>query len=108
MYALIDTCHTLAVELHPGDIRFHESDDEPTGRIRIDARWNPDTTVVEFVGGPAHSTVMDVEGAPNETVMIPALTPTDETDPPVFTVKRIEYRMTGWSETDRHWIYSPA
>lgn len=88
------------------DIEFIERGAEYDGLL-IMARWFPAHGVVEFHGGPADGEVREVPpqmiGQPILLVSEPAWT-ADLGDAPVPT-PRLEYRLGGWHEETRAWVY---
>lgn len=109
-----DIAHSFALELHPDDIRFGETEvDDVVAGVEVRSWWEPPTTEIELRGGGEHDgTRGDWHGAPDLPLFVPEPPRIDRRtlhDPPDTEAlpAPLKYVCTGWSETGRRWVYSP-
>lgn len=108
---IIEACYPFAVVVDPRDIEFNT--ESVQFGIRVEARWRPCTDEVEFVGGPADGSVYAVQDAPRRAVVVAVAS-----DHPNYAdslavpsayddslPQRVAYRLTGWHEGARRWVY---
>lgn len=111
--ALVDEAHALAVEVHLGDVAFveGESEDVPFA-VRILARWSPQTHEVELCGGHLDGTVMAVRCI-DDPIRVPLPPPPiglvrNDDLYPTAVLESQDFKMVGWSESTRRWVYAAA
>ena len=98
-----------AVVPHPQDFEFREVDHDDFA-VKIECAWRPATNIVQMHGGPSDGQVIAVQrvGDPIEVVVAPPVRWSESGDGPVSpTLDRVAYRLDGWSETAREWVYRP-
>lgn len=112
---LIDDAHPLGVEIDKRDIQFTEMEGNPArNTCKYRAQWSPMHGVVELLGGPLDGQVHTMEPS-LITYAHPLVFPTlitrhdiwhpDPDGPAAPTVANMEYRMSGYREESRAWVY---
>jgi hypothetical protein len=107
---LIHAAHPLAVEIDPLDVAFTEEPDARRFAVRIRGYWQPSVRTVEMAGGASDGVLVDVQDV-ERPILVPVPTAhplLDETFPSSPRLDALQYQLSGWSETDRVWIFSPA
>lgn len=105
-------CLPFVVEIHPSDIRFRQEPAETAPFTeQITAYWRPETTEVQFFGGPADGDVRSIQQA-GDSVRIAVEPGIDWRNPPTapepVTLNVVTYSLAGWDETARRWVYRSA
>ena len=109
---LVEFCRPFAVELHEGDVCFKQwtSESVPFTEV-VTACWRPTTHEAEFFGGHADGKVLEVENV-GQHLLLPTEPEMDWRDPPagpdLLTPNAVTYRLDGWDETARRWVYRSA
>lgn len=100
---------TLAVEIDIQDMYFKWLDDEIEGMNvrKLRARWEPETTDALLLNGPMEGQRYHLQRDQLYTALS-AFAHAESLDPmgegPV--VERVEYRLSGWHESERIWTFS--
>lgn len=108
--ALIEACHTFAVEVRPDDVQMREGEEGSTDfAVEYVARWRPTTRTVEFRGGPVDGMLREVQGIGdpvNVAVHQPVWADLPD-EPAVMTRNYVTYSLDGWDEDAGRWVYRP-
>ncbi len=107
-----DLGHPFAIEVQPEDLQFREVDEDDQ-LVRVDCRWNPQTTTAEMRGGPNDGEIVDFRDAGDPIIPLyfparPASLVGVELDPSRLGPIKVEYRLGGWSEHEHRWVYDYA
>jgi len=117
--ALIEMGHPLGVEIHPGDVRLVQLEQDREHRTRglvpFRGGWKPETREVELAHAGEHDgRIYSVRrvGDPLRAHVAPSLSAYVAYDPPdpaaSISIPIIEFALSGWNETARRWVYRPA
>lgn len=109
---LVEAGHTFGIEIHPDDLRIETSEMSEVCAVAGTVRWRPSTREVVLVGGPCDGSIYALRtvGEPL-TVLARSLKPSTLLSPQTAAIRldldRVIYRLGGWHETDRRWVYTP-
>lgn len=112
---LSDAAHTYGVEIDFDDVLVVEEEtDEEHMRLGIVVAWCPLTKAIELVGGEYDGRVMVVQNI-HQPLTIAVMKPISLLDveaskqlPPSPLYDEIVYRLSGWREQERRWVFTPA
>lgn len=99
------------VEIHSGDLQLFKEDDFTSFMgYRFTVRWRPTTHAVQFRVGPEEGWIAQVADL-GLTVEVPIGQYLSGPDPgiePFGKVDLVPYRMAGWNEMERCWVFMPV
>lgn len=99
----------FGVVIHPGDLVVHQQQDYADFGIRLSLSWKPSTKNVQFRAGSDEGWIAHVPDL-GVSYQIPVgqqhgISDSQDLFGPVEVV---DYRMGGWNELERCWVFTPA
>jgi len=114
---LVEMGHPLGVEIHLDDVQMRRQEITKDHAMRnivpFQAAWRPTTTLVELAHVGEFDGKLMLLGRVGEPLLLPvtASSPPLAFDPGEMateispTIATLEFRLDGWNETERRWIY---
>lgn len=107
---LVSEAHAFAIELHEADLslQWTTDDDQPWREWGV-MRWHPNVREVELCGGPEDGQRLEIQrvGEPLRVAVMAPWNPYEVTsEPDVLLPSSITYKLTGWREDERVWVYA--
>jgi hypothetical protein len=105
----IAEARVFAVEVHEDDLQFKfDPHPEVPESIRARCFWQPQTRMVRLTGGHVDGAEYEVRDVwvPFKVPGPPAFSFAEDSEFPTLELRILTYRLSGWSEADRIWIFS--
>ena len=102
----VDEAHALAVEVEKIDLQLDMWRENNKSAMHYRIYWKPTTRVIELRGGPKDGELLEVQDIHNPVLVtenLPLFTEPLEPGPQAWMA--LEYKMAGWSEQKRHWVF---
>lgn len=105
---LLEGGHDLGVEIHPGDVHLQRWNEEDRDLVHFRMRWIPTTKEIELRGGASDGQrweVYDINQGFEVMERHVQDPPMGDPPPRYATLRRVVYRLSGWNEEGRHWMF---
>lgn len=100
----------FGVEIHPDDLVTYQEQNFADYSLRFSVCWQPSTHAVQFRVGPGEGWITQVSdlGITHEVPIGQYLSDPDPGIEPFGKVDLVPYRMAGWNEMERCWVFMPV
>jgi len=106
----IAEARVFAVEANELDLQFNDTPHPDTDSTLVRCFWSPQTHAIRLSDGAVDGKEYQVRDVwqPFRLPEAPTVSPFEAEDDPFSLPRTTTYRLSGWSETDRVWIFTKA